>query len=203
MDFPKVLLIRHFTEVLGMKYAGEGGEVLWFEEGLNRVAVGIYFTDLYEEAELYKRVGALMGLGASKVFLAVLPDALAFVDPRYFKANGVGLVVVDPAKGVDGVEVKIFARARPAAVEPLKIDAVKAALHEYLASELKRVEESLFEKVRRYVDQRVEEVKRALQAVEEAKRAAPPVQRAAAESAQEPRGGIGENEWVKILRSKR
>jgi len=191
---------------LGMKYAGEGGEVLWFEEGLNKVAVGIYFADLYEEAELYMRVGALMGLGASKVFLAVLPDALAFVDPRYFKTNGVGLVVVDPAKGIDGVEVRIFAKARPAAVEPLKIEAVKAALHEYLTSELKRVEESLFEKVKRYIDQRIEEVKRALQAVEEARKAlqaAQPARGAVAESAREPGGDIVENEWVKILRSKR
>ncbi|MGB9705617.1 MAG: hypothetical protein ACPL3C_09220 [Pyrobaculum sp.] len=196
MEFPKVLVIRHFTEVLGMRYTGEQGEVLWFEDGLNKVAVGLYLSELYEEGELYKRVAALAGLEASKVYLAVLPEGAVFVDPRFFKSQGVGLVVMDSSRGVDGVEVKIYAKARQlqaASVDAGRLaEAVKASVAEYLREQLKALEASITEKVKRYVDQRLEEFRRAAPSAQEPPRA---VQEAGGPA-------VLDNEWVRILRSR-
>ncbi|WP_281011706.1 hypothetical protein [Pyrobaculum neutrophilum] len=193
VDLPKLLLVKFFSETLGMRYAGESGWVLLFDEGLNRVAVGVYLAEVYEEAEMYKRVGELLGLGASKIFLAVLPEAMPFVDPRYFKSQGLGLVVVDPSKGPEGVEIKIFAKPRPTPQADLgRADAVRTALMEYVNSQLKKLEETLYEKLKRYVDQRLEEIKRR-ETTPESPRAEP--QPAAPSS-------VAENEWVRILRSR-
>ncbi|MGC8994820.1 MAG: hypothetical protein ACP5J0_05395 [Pyrobaculum sp.] len=196
MEFPKVLVIRHFTEVLGMRYAGEQDEVLWFEDGMNKVAVGLYLSELYEEGELYKRVAVLAGLEASKVYLAILPEGAVYVDPRFFKSQGVGLVVVDPSRGVDGVEVKIYAKARrfqAASIDAGKLaEAVKASVAEYLREQLKALEASIMEKVRKYIDQRLEEFRRAAPSVQEPPRA---VQEAGGPA-------VLDNEWVRILRSR-
>jgi hypothetical protein len=179
-----------------MRYIGEQGEVLWFEDGLNKVAVGLYFSELYEEGELYKRVAALAGLEASKIYLAVLPEGAMFVDPRFFKSQGVGLVVVDPSKGLEGVEVKIYAKARQFQAASIDVgrlaEAVKASVVEYLREQLKALEASIIEKVRRYVDQKLEEFRRATSPVQE-----PP--KAVHEAGGPP---VLDNEWVRILRSR-
>lgn len=194
MEFPKALLIRFFTETMGLKYLKEEGDFLWFEEGLNKVVVAAYFRDIYEEAELYKQVGALLAQDAAKTYLAALPEALAFVDVRFFKNHGVGLVVVDPSRGVEGVEIKIYAKPRQASssqVDVSKIaESLKAALSARIDEELKRLEKSLFEKVKAYVDQRLEELRRR----QEVKPPEPQQAR--------PAGPIVDNEWVRILRSK-
>lgn len=201
MDFVKLLLVRYFSETLGMRYVGESGSVVWFEEGLNKVAVLPYLAEVYEEAELYKRVGELMGVAAAKVYLAVLPEATPFVDPRYFKNQGVGLVVVDPAKGLDGVETKIFAKPRPApAADSSRLaESLKTSLAEYLDAQLRRLETSLYEKLRRYVDERIEEMRRQLpvsakpETAPKSPEAPPPA----------PPSSVADNEWVRILRSRR
>jgi len=201
VDFVKLLLVRYFSETLGMRYVGESGGVVWFEEGLNRVAVLPYFAEVYEEAEVYKRVGELMGAAAAKVYLAVLPEASPFVDPRYFKNQGVGLVVVDPAKGPDSVEIKIFAKPRPAPVADLGrvAESLKASLAEHLDVQLKKLEASLYEKLRRYVDEKIEEMCRQLlaparpEAAPKPPEAPPPA----------PPSSVADNEWVRILRSRR
>jgi hypothetical protein len=196
VEFPKVLVIRHFAEVLGMRYIGEQDDVLWFEDGMNKVAVGLYLSELYEEGELYKRVAVLAGLEASKVYLAILPEGAVYVDPRFFKSQGVGLVVVDPSRGVDGVEVKIYAKARrfqAASIDAGKLaEAVKASVAEYLREQLKALEASIMEKVRKYIDQRLEEFRRAASPVQEPPRA---VQEAGGPA-------VLDNEWVRILRSR-
>lgn len=195
MDLARILVVRFFTETLGMKYVGESGDAIWLEEGLNKVVVGLYLSEIYEEAELYKRAGTLLALGANKTFLAVLPEALPYVDPRFFKNNGVGLVAVDPTRGADGVEVKIYPRARAtptAQIDPAKLEELKRALMQYVDAELKRAEASLFEKIKRYVDQRLEEVKYVTR----------PAEKPAEETPKPPTSPISENEWVRLLRSK-
>ncbi|AAL64081.1 hypothetical protein [Pyrobaculum aerophilum] len=194
MEFPKVLVIRHFSEVLGMKYLGESGDVLWFEDGLNKVAVGVYFSELYEEAELYKRLAALVNLNAAKIYLAILQEASAFIDPRFLKNQGIGLVVVDPTKGAQGVDVRIYAKARqqpvPAVNTEKLIEAIKAAVLEQVNNQIKALESSIFEKLKRYIDQRLEEYKGAMSGKP------PPLP--------PPPGGssVVENEWVRYLRSR-
>jgi hypothetical protein len=199
VDFAKLLLARFFSETLGMRYVGDSGGVMWFEEGLNRVAVVAYFAEVYEEAELYKRVGELLATTAAKMYLAVLPEAAPFVDPKYFKAHGVGLVVVDPSKGPDGVEIKIYAKPRPApSLSTRDIEPIKATLVEYLETQLKKMEASLYEKLRRYIDEKIEEVRRQLSAM--------PKQEAAIKSPEPPPttpSSVVDNEWVKILRSRK
>lgn len=201
MDFVKLLLVRYFSETLGMRYVGESGNVVWFEEGLNRVAVLPYFAEVYEEAEVYKRVGELMGVAAAKVYLAVLPEAAPFVDPRYFKNQGVGLVVVDPARGLDGVEIKIFARPRPTptADSGRLAESLRASLAEYLDAQLKRLEASLYEKLRRYVDEKIEEIRRQLPASAKPETAPKPPET----PPPAPPSSVADNEWVRILRSRR
>jgi len=201
VDFVKLLLVRYFSETLGMRYVGESGNVVWFEEGLNRVAVLPYFAEVYEEAEVYKRVGELMGVAAAKVYLAVLPEAAPFVDPRYFKNQGVGLVVVDPARGLDGVEIKIFARPRPTptADSGRLAESLRASLAEYLDAQLKRLEASLYEKLRRYVDEKIEEIRRQLPASAKPETAPKPPET----PPPAPPSSVADNEWVRILRSRR
>ena len=201
MDFVKLLLVRYFSETLGMRYVGESGNVVWFEEGLNRVAVLPYFAEVYEEAEVYKRVGELMGVAAAKVYLAVLPEAAPFVDPRYFKNQGVGLVVVDPARGLDGVEIKIFAKPRPTptADSGRLAESLRASLAEYLDAQLKRLEASLYEKLRRYVDEKIEEIRRQLPASAKPETAPKPPET----PPPAPPSSVADNEWVRILRSRR
>ena len=199
MDFAKLLVARFFSETLGMRYVGDSGGVMWFEEGLNRVAVVAYFAEVYEEAELYKRVGELLATQAAKMYLAVLPEAAPFIDPKYFKAHGVGLVVVDPSKGPDGVEIKIYAKPRPApSLSTRDIEPMKATLVEYLETQLKKMEALLYEKLRRYIDEKIEEVRRQLSAM--------PKQEAAIKSPEPPPttpSSVVDNEWVKILRSRK
>lgn len=201
MDFVKLLLVRYFSETLGMKYVGESGSIVWFEEGLNRVAVLPYFAEVYEEAEVYKRVGELMGVAAAKVYLAVLPEAAPFVDPRYFKNQGVGLVVVDPARGLDGVEIKIFAKPRPTptADSGRLAESLRASLAEYLDAQLKKLEASLYEKLRRYVDEKIEEIRRQLPASAKPETAPKPPEA----PPPAPPSSVADNEWVRILRSRR
>ncbi|MFN3804342.1 MAG: hypothetical protein ACK4SY_04745 [Pyrobaculum sp.] len=195
MEYVKLLAIRYFAETLGMRYINTDGNVAWFEEGLNKVALGFYLTEIYEGAELYKQVGALLSLNAVKIYLAVLPEAWPFVDSKYFKSHGVGLMVVDPSRGVEGVEVKIYAKPRQISFPQFDInkivDSLKATLLEYINTEIKKLETSLYEKLRKYVDQKLEERR-----VE--KREQPP------KRAEEPaeRSKLLENEWVRILRSK-
>jgi hypothetical protein len=199
VDFAKLLVARFFSETLGMRYVGDSGSVMWFEEGLNRVAVVAYFAEVYEEAELYKRVGELLATQAAKMYLAVLPEAAPFIDPKYFKAHGVGLVVVDPSKGPDGVEIKIYAKPRPApSLSTRDIEPIKATLVEYLETQLKKMEALLYEKLRRYIDEKIEEVRRQLSAM--------PKQEAAIKSPEPPPttpSSVVDNEWVKILRSRK
>ena len=199
MDFAKLLVARFFSETLGMRYVGDSGSVMWFEEGLNRVAVVAYFAEVYEEAELYKRVGELLATQAAKMYLAVLPEAAPFIDPKYFKAHGVGLVVVDPSKGPDGVEIKIYAKPRPApSLSTRDIEPMKVTLVEYLETQLKKMEALLYEKLRRYIDEKIEEVRRQLSAM--------PKQEAAIKSPEPPPttpSSVVDNEWVKILRSRK
>jgi len=201
VDFVKLLLVRYFSETLGMKYVGESGSIVWFEEGLNRVAVLPYFAEVYEEAEVYKRVGELMGVAAAKVYLAVLPEAAPFVDPRYFKNQGVGLVVVDPARGLDDVEIKIFAKPRPTptADSGRLAESLRASLAEYLDAQLKKLEASLYEKLRRYVDEKIEEIRRQLPASAKPETAPKPPEA----PPPAPPSSVADNEWVRILRSRR
>ncbi len=209
MDFVQLLTVRYFTEVLGMRYLKTEGNAAWFEEGLNKVVVGFYFSEIYEEGELYKAVGVLLSQNAAKTYLVVFPEALPHVDSRYFKTSGVGLVVVDPTKvdkaEVDkAVEVKIYAKPRYTTelnlgtLESVKSDIAKyietemKKLHEQISLELKKIENTLYEKLRVYIDQKIERSKLEARGGGESGR----------EDGDRQRGGILDNEWVRILRSK-
>lgn len=209
MDFVKLLVTRYFTDVLGMKYVEERENALLFIEGFNKVAVGVYAADFYEESELYKKVGALAGLDAVKIYLAVLPSALPYIDAKYFKNVGVGLVVVDVDKGVDGVDVKIFPKPRQtstATIDTEKVlEVLRTQLLNYIESQIKRIENSLYEKLKNYIDQKIAEVKKLLtefnQTGVEIKRLQPESSQTGASQTSQPNTLLS-NDWVRILRSK-
>ncbi|MEL9991764.1 MAG: hypothetical protein QXP98_05730 [Thermoproteus sp.] len=204
MELARYLLIRFLTEVLGFRLESERDDYLSLYDGGNKVIVRTYFTDIYEESEIYKKINELLQQDCDKAFLAVLKDALPFIDPKHLKSIGVGLISVDTPKGLDGVEIKIQARARPRqiqqAVDISKIlSAVNAAVAEALSRESKRLEEEIMKKVRSYVDKALEEFRRELSTRWPAQQAQPPQP---TQQAPQQVASIAENEWVRLLRRK-
>lgn len=190
---PRLLLLKFLAEAMGMRLIEERPGLLLLQEGLNRVAVRALFAEIYEEAELYKAAGEALATVAEKAYLAVLPPATPYLDSRYLKSQGLGLIVVDPSKGPEGVEVRLHARPRPLGgppSDPKALESLRAALWESLRGELKRLEEALYERIKLYIDRRLEELRR--QAVQETHRQEPP----------RPSGGLLDNEWVRVLRER-
>jgi hypothetical protein len=78
-------------------------------------------------------------------------------------------------------------------------ESLKASLAEHLDVQLKKLEASLYEKLRRYVDEKIEEMRRQLlasarpEAAPKPPEAPPPA----------PPSSVADNEWVRILRSRR
>lgn len=195
MEIARYLLIRYLSEVLGFRLDSEKDDYLVLYDGGNKVVVKIYFTDLYEEVEIYKRINELLQQDYDKAFIAVMRDALPLVDPKHMRSLGVGLISVDPSRGLDGVEVKIQAKARPKQIAQLDLSkilsAVNAAVAEAMSREGKRIEEEVFNKVKIYVDKALEDLRRELAA------GRPPQQ---AQPQQQTPASITDNEWVKLLR---
>ncbi|MEZ0247740.1 MAG: hypothetical protein ABWJ97_00575 [Thermoproteus sp.] len=200
MELARYLLIRFLTEVLGFKLESERDDYLSLYDGGNKVIVKMYFTDIYEESEIYKKINELLQQDCDKAFLAVLRDALPFIDPKHLKSIGVGLISVDAPKGLDGVEIRIQARARPRQIQPAidiskVLSAVNAAVAEALNRESKKLEEEIMKRVKSYVDRALEEFRRELSMRLPTQQAQPP------QSAQQaPPASIAENEWVRLLR---
>ncbi|MFP3168862.1 MAG: hypothetical protein RXQ56_08465 [Thermoproteus sp.] len=193
MELARYLLIRYLTEVLGFKLESERGDDLALLDGANRVSVKAYFADIYEEAEIYKKINELLQQDCDKAYIALAKDALPLVDPKHLKALGVGLISVDPSRGLEGVELRMPARARPRPAQQVDLSkilgAVNAAVAEAVSRESKRIEEEVFKKLKSYVDKALEDVRRELAAGK-------------AEQRTEQRGppSIAENEWVKLIR---
>ncbi len=193
MELARYLLIRYLTEVLGFKLESERGDDLALLDGANRVSVKAYFADIYEEAEIYKKINELLQQDCDKAYIALAKDALPLVDPKHLKALGVGLISVDPSRGLEGVELRMPARARPRPAQQVDLSkilgAVNAAVAEAVSRESKRIEEEVFKKLKSYVDKALEDVRRELAAGK-------------AEQHTEQRGppSIAENEWVKLIR---
>lgn len=201
MEIARYLLIRFLTEVWGFRLDSESGSILVLRDGGNRVVVKTIFLDVYEEAALYKEVSELAKYDYDKAFIAVLPSGLPLIDPKHLRSLGIGLISVDPSRGLDGVEMRLPARPRDRPQTPgvdmaRIISAVNAAVAEALNKEAKRIEEELYERLRRYVDKAVEDLRREL--------AARPPATAPAQQPQPsaPRQAVEENEWVKILRKR-
>lgn len=196
MELARYLLIRYLSEVLGFKLESEKDDYLVFYDGGNKVFVKMHFADLYEETEIYKRINELLQQDFDKAFIAVLKDALPLVDPKHLRALGVGLISVDPPKGLEGVEIKIQAKARPRQAQQLDLarilNAVNAAVAEAVGREGKRIEDELFKKLKAYVDKALEELRRELYAARPAPSPSRPEQQTPS--------SIAENEWVKLLR---
>jgi hypothetical protein len=193
VELARYLLIRYLTEVLGFKLESERGDDLSLLDGANRVSVKAYFADIYEEAEIYKKINELLQQDCDKAYIALAKDALPLVDPKHLKALGVGLISVDPSRGLEGVELRMPARARPRPAQQVDLSkilgAVNAAVAEAVSRESKRIEEEVFKKLKSYVDKALEDVRRELAAGK-------------AEQRTEQRGppSIAENEWVKLIR---
>jgi hypothetical protein len=193
VELARYLLIRYLTEVLGFKLESERGDDLALLDGANRVSVKAYFADIYEEAEIYKKINELLQQDCDKAYIALAKDALPLVDPKHLKALGVGLISVDPSRGLEGVELRMPARARPRPAQQVDLSkilgAVNAAVAEAVSRESKRIEEEVFKKLKSYVDKALEDVRRELAAGK-------------AEQRTEQRGppSIAENEWVKLIR---
>ncbi|KUO84372.1 MAG: hypothetical protein RXO32_03705 [Thermoproteus sp.] len=193
MELARYLLIRYLTEVLGFKLESERGDDLALLDGANRVSVKAYFADIYEEAEIYKKINELLQQDCDKAYIALAKDALPLVDPKHLKALGVGLISVDPSRGLEGVELRMPARARPRPAQQVDLSkilgAVNAAVAEAVSRESKRIEEEVFKKLKSYVDKALEDVRRELAAGK-------------AEQRTEQQGppSIAENEWVKLIR---
>ncbi|MFB6490424.1 MAG: hypothetical protein TU35_004100 [Thermoproteus sp. AZ2] len=202
MEIARYLLIRFLTEVWGFKLDSESGGVLALRDGGNKVVVKTIFLDVYEEAALYKEISELAKYDYDKAFIAVLPSGLPLIDPKHLKSLGIGLISVDPSKGLDGVEMRLPAKPRDKPQAPgvdmaRIISAVNAAVAEALNREAKKIEEELYERLRRYLDKAVEDLRRELAA-------RPPIISPAQQQPQPstPRQAVEENEWVKILRKK-
>lgn len=192
---PRLLLLRFLAEAMGMRLVEERPGLLLLQEGFNRVAVRMLFSDVYEEAELYKAAGEALAAAAEKAYLAVLPPATPFLDSRYLKGQGLGLIVVDPSRGPEGVEVRLHARPRQSgtpSADPKALEGLRSSLWEALQGELRRLEASLYERLKAYVDRRLEELKR--QAAQEVRE--PPRREPAAG------GSLADNEWVRVLRER-
>ncbi|MDT7869878.1 MAG: hypothetical protein RQ839_06875 [Thermoproteus sp.] len=195
MELARYLLIRYLTEVLGFKLESERGDDLALLDGANRVSVKAYFADIYEEAEIYKKINELLQQDCDKAYIALAKDALPLVDPKHLKALGVGLISVDPSRGLEGVELRMPARARPRPAQQVDLSkilgAVNAAVAEAVSRESKRIEEEVFKKLKSYVDKVLEDVRRELAAGK-------------AEQRTEQQGppSIAENEWVKLIRKR-
>ncbi len=193
MELARYLLIRYLTEVLGFKLESERGDDLALLDGANKVSVKAYFADIYEEAEIYKKINELLQQDCDKAYIALAKDALPLVDPKHLKALGVGLISVDPSRGLEGVELRMPARARPRPAQQVDLSkilgAVNAAVAEAVSRESKRIEEEVFKKLKSYVDKALEDVRRELAAGK-------------AEQRTEQQGppSIAENEWVKLIR---
>jgi len=193
VELARYLLIRYLTEVLGFKLESERGDDLVLLDGANKVSVKAYFADIYEEAEIYKKINELLQQDCDKAYIALAKDALPLVDPKHLKALGVGLISVDPSRGLEGVELRMPARARPRPAQQVDLSkilgAVNAAVAEAVSRESKRIEEEVFKKLKSYVDKALEDVRRELAAGK-------------AEQRTEQRGppSIAENEWVKLIR---
>jgi hypothetical protein len=193
VELARYLLIRYLTEVLGFKLESERGDDLALLDGANRVSVKAYFADIYEEAEIYKKINELLQQDCDKAYIALAKDALPLVDPKHLKALGVGLISVDPSRGLEGVELRMPARARPRPAQQVDLSkilgAVNAAVAEAVSRESKRIEEEVFKKLKSYVDKALEDVRRELAAGK-------------AEQRTEQQGppSIAENEWVKLIR---
>lgn len=196
MELARYLLIRYLSEVLGFKLESERDDYLVLYDGGNRVVVKVHFVDLYEEADIYKRINELLQQDFDKAFIAVLRDALPLVDPKHLKALGVGLISVDPSKGLEGVEIKVQAKARPRQIQQSDLSrilsAVNAAVAEAISRESKRIEEDLFKKLKAYVDKALEELRHEFSAARSMPQQKPPEQQTSP--------SIAENEWVKLLR---
>jgi hypothetical protein len=195
VELARYLLIRYLTEVLGFKLESERGDDLALLDGANRVSVKAYFADIYEEAEIYKKINELLQQDCDKAYIALAKDALPLVDPKHLKALGVGLISVDPSRGLEGVELRMPARARPRPAQQVDLSkilgAVNAAVAEAVSRESKRIEEEVFKKLKSYVDKVLEDVRRELAAGK-------------AEQRTEQQGppSIAENEWVKLIRKR-
>jgi hypothetical protein len=193
VELARYLLIRYLTEVLGFKLESERGDDLALLDGANKVSVKAYFADIYEEAEIYKKINELLQQDCDKAYIALAKDALPLVDPKHLKALGVGLISVDPSRGLEGVELRMPARARPRPAQQVDLSkilgAVNAAVAEAVSRESKRIEEEVFKKLKSYVDKALEDVRRELAAGK-------------AEQRTEQQGppSIAENEWVKLIR---
>jgi hypothetical protein len=193
VELARYLLIRYLTEVLGFKLESERGDDLALLDGANRVSVKAYFADIYEEAEIYKKINELLQQDCDKAYIALAKDALPLVDPKHLKALGVGLISVDPSRGLEGVELRMPARARPRPAQQVDLSkilgAVNAAVAEAVSRESKRIEEEVFKKLKSYVDKALEDVRRGLiagKAEQRTEQQGPP--------------SIAENEWVKLIR---
>ncbi|MCI4464437.1 MAG: hypothetical protein JHC22_01400 [Thermoproteus sp.] len=195
MELARYLLIRYLTEVLGFRLESERGDDLALLDGANRVSVKAYFADIYEEAEIYKKINELLQQDCDKAYIALAKDALPLVDPKHLKSLGVGLISVDPSRGLEGVELRMPARARPRPAQQVDLSkilgAVNAAVAEAVSRESKRIEEEVFKKLKSYVDKALEDVRRELAAGK-------------AEQRTEQQGppSIAENEWVKLIRKR-
>jgi hypothetical protein len=195
VELARYLLIRYLTEVLGFRLESERGDDLALLDGANRVSVKAYFADIYEEAEIYKKINELLQQDCDKAYIALAKDALPLVDPKHLKSLGVGLISVDPSRGLEGVELRMPARARPRPAQQVDLSkilgAVNAAVAEAVSRESKRIEEEVFKKLKSYVDKALEDVRRELAAGK-------------AEQRTEQQGppSIAENEWVKLIRKR-
>lgn len=197
MELARYLLIRFLTEEKGFKLDSDKGDILILYDGKNKVIIKILFLDIYEETILYKHINELMRYDFDKAYIAILPHGLPLVDPKHFRSLGLGLISVDPTRGLDGVEVRLDAAARERPqqqqIDTKVLSAVNAAVAEALNREIRRVEEELYNRLKGYVERELEGLRRAL-----AERQAP--QQQAGAQAPPPRAPIAENEWVKLLR---
>jgi len=195
MEIAKFLLIRYFSETWGYKLAEEGEGLLVFIDGENTVGIAYSFSDFYEESELYKLIGQLASMDYNKLYLAVAPDASPYLDAKYMKSLGIGLVIVDVSKGIEGVEIKIPAKARSRRQLPqIDLDKLKREITEELKKsilqeiykEILNIKNDIINQIRNYINEN--KVGRET-AVEQAESNLP--------------DDLRGNQWIKILKSKR
>ena len=201
MEYIRALIARSLEDKYGYRYLSHAGNVMEMAEGMNRVAVYIAVDDMYGEEEVNRYMAEASNLREryNRVILAVHESALPFIDPSLLERTGLGLLVVSNGN----VELKYPGKASPIAVA-VQAPNVEEIVERKVLSVLERERARMFEEVKRLVSELVSETLRGWPGETSEQREAPnPGQAETPESVEGVPQFIKENQWVKVLRSRK
>ncbi len=196
------MIARSLEDRYGYRYLSHAGNLVEMVEGMNSVAVYIAVDDIYGEAEVNRYMAEASALREryNRVILAVHESALPFIDPSLLERTGLGLVVV----GNGNVELKYPGKASTTANVAVQAPNIEEVVERKVLSVLEKERAKILEEVKRLVPELVSEVLRERSVgASEQREASSPGQVEALESVEGVPQFIKENQWVKVLRSRK